>query len=82
MQPIYLDVRTAAEFAEGHHPHAVNHDVQLLMAGIFPDESLVPKDAQIAIYCRSGGRAGVAEQILHQAGYVHAKNVGGLSDLA
>jgi len=82
MQPIYLDVRTLAEFAEGHYPNAINHDVQLLMAGTFPDESLIPKDAQIAIYCRSGGRAGAAEQVLHQAGYVHAKNVGGLSDLA
>lgn len=82
MQSLYLDVRTPAEFAEGHYPNAINHDVQLLMAGIFPDETLVPKDAEIAVYCRSGGRAGAAEQILHQAGYVHAKNVGGLSDLA
>ena len=82
MQPIYLDVRTLVEFAEGHYPHAINHDVQLLMAGTFPDEALVPKDAQIAIYCRSGGRAGAAEQIMRQAGYTHAKNVGGLNNVA
>lgn len=81
MQPIYLDVRTPAEFAEGHYPNAINHDVQLFMAGTFPNESIVPKDAEIRIYCRSGGRAGVAQQILSQAGYVHAKNVGGLGDV-
>ena len=53
MQPIYLDVRTPAEFTEGHYPNAINHDVQLFMAGTFPDESIVPKDAEICIYCRN-----------------------------
>lgn len=82
MQPIYLDVRTLEEFNEGHYPNAIHHDVQLLMAGQFPDPSVVPKDATINIYCRSGGRAGMAQEIMNKVGYVHAKNVGGLSDLA
>lgn len=82
MQPIYLDVRTLEEFNEGHYPNAIHHDVQLLMAEQFPDPSIVPIDADITIYCRSGGRAGVAQQLMNTAGYLHAKNVGGLNDLA
>ncbi len=81
MNTLYLDVRTPEEFSSGHYPHAVNHPIELLMDGIFPDESLVPKDVAIKIYCRSGGRAGVAQQILSQAGYLQLENVGGLSDL-
>lgn len=77
MNTIYLDVRTPAEFSGGHYPNAVNHPVELLMDGKFPDESAVPRNADIRAYCRSGGRAGVAQQILQAAGYARVENIGG-----
>lgn len=74
---IYLDVRTPAEFETGHYPNALNHDINLLAEGIFPDEHHVPKDADIKTYCRSGGRASMAVQLLKQAGYSHVESIGG-----
>lgn len=78
MTPIYLDVRTPEEFAEGHYPDAINYDVNLIIGGNVPD---IAKDAPIKIYCRSGGRAGTAKTLLEQAGFTNLENVGGLSDI-
>lgn len=78
MTPIYLDVRTPEEFAEGHYPDAINFDVNLMIAGNIPD---ITKDAEIKIYCRSGGRAGTAQTLLEQAGFTNLENVGGLTDI-
>ena len=77
MHPIYLDVRTPEEFAEGHYPNAINHDVSLLMVNNFPDLGLVPKDAEIKVYCKSGGRARIATEALQDAGYIRVENIGG-----
>jgi phage shock protein E len=77
-QPIYLDVRTPEEFAAGHYPGAINHDVSLIIDGNMPD---IAKDAEIKIYCRSGARAGVAQTLLEQAGFTNVMNVGGLSNI-
>jgi len=81
MKAIYLDVRTPVEFAEGHYPGSINHDVELLTAGVLPDSSQIPKSTPIKVYCRSGARAGVAKKILERAGYVNVENVGGLESL-
>jgi rhodanese-related sulfurtransferase len=78
MSTIYLDVRTPEEFAAGQYPGAVNHDVALIAQGVMPD---LPKDADIKVYCRSGGRAGMATELMKQAGFQHVENVGGLADL-
>ncbi len=78
MTPIYLDVRTPEEFADGHYPHAINFDVNLIIGGNVPD---IAKDAEIKIYCRSGARAGAARKLLEQAGFTNLENVGGLSDI-
>ncbi len=74
----YLDVRTPEEFGEGHYPDAINYDVNLIIGGNVPD---LAKDAEIKIYCRSGGRAGMAKNLLEQAGFTNVENAGGLSDL-
>lgn len=74
----YIDVRTPEEFASGHYPDALNHPVELIMQGRFPE---LAKDTEIILYCRSGARAGMAQQILQQAGFTNVTNKGGLSDL-
>lgn len=81
MKTIYLDVRTPIEYAEGHYPGAINFPLELFQDGQFPDGDQVSRDDEIKVYCRSGGRAGVAETILSSAGYQNVENVGGLDDL-
>lgn len=74
-----LDVRSPDEFSQGHVDGAINFDVQLLMRGALPN---IPKNEEIVAYCRSGSRSEIAVQILKQHGYLHARNGGGLSDMA
>ncbi|GAB3247618.1 hypothetical protein GCM10027425_03540 [Alteromonas gracilis] len=62
-----LDVRTPAEFAEGHLPGAVNVDVSA------PDfgqriADLDP-EAAYAVYCRSGSRSAEALRLMQEAGF-------------
>ena len=77
-----LDVRTPAEFAEGHLAGAVNVDV---LDPSFLDriQSLdLPEDGPVYLYCRSGNRSGTAAQALVRLGYDGALNVGGFEALA
>lgn len=71
---IYLDVRTKSEYDEGHYDNAINHDLALLMQGVLPD---IDKDAEIHVYCRSGGRSEIAKEILIKHGFMHVTNIGG-----
>ena len=75
---LYIDVRTSEEFAVGHHPEAINHPVELIAQGTLPN---VPKDAEICVYCRSGGRAGMAQSLMKSAGFTNVTNGGGLADV-
>ena len=60
-----VDVRTAAEYAEGHIPNAVNIDVY---SADFADKiAKLDKERTVAIYCRSGRRStSAAEQAVKQ----------------
>jgi len=62
---IVLDVRRPDEFAAGHVPGARNvpHD----QVADRLDE--LPTDKDLVIYCRSGGRATYAAQVLAANGY-------------
>lgn len=61
-----IDVRTPAEFAEGHLPGAVNIDVE--GADFTTEVAALDTDAQFAVYCRSGNRSRVAVDYMTQAG--------------
>jgi rhodanese-related sulfurtransferase len=66
---IVLDVRTPAEYAEGHIPGTdLNIDVR---NSNFTQEALakLPKEKPVALYCRSGNRSKTAAKILAQNGY-------------
>lgn len=63
---LLLDVRTQAEFREGHVPHALNVPVQELQARL---HELGPTTRPIVVYCRSGGRSAQASSLLRQVGY-------------
>lgn len=74
-ETVIVDVRTPAEFAEGHLPGAVNIDVQA------PDftsrvAALDPK-LPYAVYCRTGNRSQVALDVMVQMGVTDAYHLGG-----
>jgi rhodanese-related sulfurtransferase len=70
-----IDVRTPAEFAEGHLPGAVNLDVSA------PDFAArvasLDKNAPYAVYCRSGNRSASALQVMLGQGFTGAYHLGG-----
>ncbi|QQR76525.1 rhodanese-like domain-containing protein [Candidatus Nomurabacteria bacterium] len=72
-----IDVRTKEEFEEGAVAGAMNFDLADMMEGKIPE---LPKDAEIGLYCRSGGRSGRAKDILEQEGFTNVTNLGGLED--
>ena len=72
---LLLDVRTHAEFHEGHVPHALNVPVQELAARL---NEVGPPSRPVVVYCRSGGRSAQAAQLLSRAGY-QVRDIGPMS---
>ena len=74
--PLWIDVRTAEEYAQGHVSEAINipyGEITHRAAEVTTD-----RDALIYVYCGSGRRAGIAKDALNGAGYRNVVNVGGL----
>ena len=78
MHFVLIDVRTPQEHAMGYiegtdtliHYQNIVKGVKAL--------KLDPEKDTIVVYCRSGHRAGMAEQALRNAGYMHVFNGGGI----
>lgn len=85
MQPLYgaeviwIDVRSSAEYAQGHLPSALNIPHTEIAAKIA--EVSQDKTATIQLYCRSGRRSGLAEQQLKALGYLNVSNAGSYEQL-
>ncbi|MCR4809149.1 MAG: rhodanese-like domain-containing protein [Prevotella sp.] len=74
---VVLDVRTAAEFEEGHLQGAVLID-QGQSNFIEKAKATLPIDKKIAIYCRSGRRSANAANRLSEVGYKCVNLKGGI----
>ena len=74
---VVLDVRTAAEFAEGHIQGAILLD-QGQSDFIEKVKTTLPIDKKIAIYCRSGRRSANAAGKLGDVGYKCVNLKGGI----
>ena len=77
-KPLIIDVRTPAEWNEGHLLNAKHIEWQEIgerIAGITSS-----KDETIYVYCRTGNRSGKAKEILDQLGYSDVTNAGGVSE--
>jgi rhodanese-related sulfurtransferase len=84
---IYLDVRTLAEFEEGHAPEAWNIPVVLPTASgeaMEQNPAFLPivaatfaKNQPMIVGCRSGGRSAYAAELLRRAGYANVRNMEG-----
>lgn len=72
-----IDVRTPEEYADGHIEGAINVELSPDMVQELPPAA---RQEVVELYCRSGGRAGAAAQLLQAAGY-RAKNIGGIDEL-
>ena len=83
---IYLDVRTEAEFAQGHPDGAINVPVvfikgpgQMELNGEFVDvvAKTLPREKKLVVGCLAGGRSQRACELLEAAGYADLTNVRG-----
>ena len=77
---VVIDVRTAAEFAEGHVQGAINLDVE---SGAFQAKlSSLDKTVGYALYCRSGRRSAIAAELMATAGFTEVRDLGELETAA
>ena len=74
---VVLDVRTAAEFAEGHIQRAILID-QGQSDFVEKAKATLPTDKNIAVYCRSGRRSANAAGRLTDVGYKCVNLKGGI----
>ena len=78
--PRLIDVRSPAEFEAGHIPGAVNVPLDRLRDQL---DDLCPllRDQDVVLVCRSGQRAGRAQEVLTGAGLGHSEVLaGGIAD--
>ncbi len=64
---IALDIRTPAEYAESHLPHAINFDFYAL--DFEQQLESLDKDQPYFIYCRTGSRSSVALELMKRIGF-------------
>ena len=74
---VVLDVRTAAEFAEGHLERAINIDYHQ-SDFVEKAKAVLSVDKKIAVYCRSGRRSAGAAGKLGEDGYKMVNLKGGI----
>jgi len=70
-----IDVRTPAEFAEGHLDGAVNIPVEL--PSFTAQVALLDPDVEYLVYCRTGRRADIAIEYMDTLGLT-SENLGSL----
>ncbi len=79
-KPLIIDVRTEAEWNNGHLEGAVliPYDVIGEKIGAVAKE----KSKRIYVYCRTGRRSKIAKEALEKLGYKDVVNLGSLEDAA
>jgi rhodanese-related sulfurtransferase len=69
-----IDVRTPAEWNEGHIEQAEHYPLTDILNDQFPEAE---KDEELVLQCGSGYRSNSAASILRQAGYAFVKSLAG-----
>lgn len=76
---VLVDVRTPAEFKEGHVKQALNSNFN---GGQFTEQiKNWDKSKTYYLYCASGNRSGKAAKLMSEAGFKHVFNLGAYKDL-
>ena len=80
VNPLIIDVRTQAEWNDGHVEGAILIPYQLIREKI----GTIAKDKseRIYVYCQSGKRAQIAKESLEKLGYKDVVNLGSFEDAA
>ncbi len=84
-QMLLIDVREIAEVkASGKAEGAIVIPLSLLPLKADPKapDAALPHGLPVAVYCASGGRSGMAADVLTRLGYGPVSNLGGLRDWA
>ena len=71
----WIDVRTVEEWNMGHLKGAVHIPYEKIGKEIA--KVTTDKNADIRVYCKVGGRAGIAKATLEKMGYKNVRNAGG-----
>jgi phage shock protein E len=71
---LVIDVRSAAEFASGHLPNAINLPLGEIESSL--PHRVQDKSQVLLLHCHSGMRSGVARKKLIALGYSNAFNLG------
>lgn len=79
MKPLWVDVRTQAEFDAGHLQDAVLIPYDVISTHI--GKLAKNKNQPINLYCRSGRRAEIALRTLERLGYTNIQNLGSYDTL-
>lgn len=69
---VFIDVRSAAEFASGNAPGSINIPLNELISRL----SELPKDSDVVVFCASGSRSGMAKMMLKAKGFHKVHNAG------
>lgn len=77
--PLIIDVRSKEEWDTGHLQQAIN--IPHTEIGDRIGEVTSQKDAKVIVYCRSGGRAGMAKTALEELGFPNVENAGGFDEI-
>lgn len=67
-----IDVRSEAEFVNGHAPGSHNFPLHTLESRI----NAIPKDTPLLVCCASGTRSAMAKQKLRSLGFHQVENLG------
>ena len=72
---VFLDVRSAVEFASGNAPGTINIPLPELGSRL----AEIPKSSPVVLCCASGTRSGMAKLLLKKNGYPTVYNIGAWS---
>ena len=78
-QSTLIDVRTSAEYNDGHLKNALNIPHTEIKEKI--SQYVSSKDQRIIVYCRSGRRSEIAKDVLNSMGYENVLNGGAYATL-
>jgi phage shock protein E len=80
VKPLIIDVRTEAEWNDGHIEGAILIPYELIGERI--GATAKDKSMRIYVYCRSGRRSKIAKETLEKLSYKDVVNLGSLDDAA
>ena len=72
---VVLDVRTKEEYAQGHIAGAINMSHETVEDNLAALSQY--KNSKVVVYCRSGRRAGLAEDVLTSNGFTNVIHLTG-----